>query len=136
MAFTYVVWNPRLAVGNSVIDYDHQMLINLTNEACARVLAGDASAEEITLVFDRLVEYAHRHFAREEELFRKAEKYPAEAKQRHVTIHRELERLLGEIAVKLTHDPSLIALPAFSLFLQNWLIQHIQKYDFGYRHLL
>ena len=83
-------WSPNLSVGVEFMDNDHKQLMVLINELHDAI--GSASAAEIvTEKMDKLIDFAQRHFTREE---KEMEKNQYHWFEHHKRIH---EALIEEI---------------------------------------
>ena len=123
-----IVWKDEYCVGHSIIDYDHQTLVNITNELFNCVEAG-LSAEEISTTIKYLINYVELHFKREETLFLESA-YPDS--KAHMAKHREIEQVVRGIAAQYTADPTAINIDEVLAFLKKWLIKHIMHTDRTY----
>lgn len=128
-----IQWNDAWRVGNSAIDYDHQMLVNITNQLWDLKQQPRVRNADISRVLGQLVDYVKRHFEREEEIFM-ASDYPH--KKAHQAMHRELTKVVEDIAVVFNRDPDLLNLDEIMNFLKRWLMDHIAKHDMGYRDFI
>ena len=121
-------WSKALEVGHPVIDYDHQMLVNIANDlhhAVQTQQGHDAIAQSVK----RLVQYIETHFAREEELFSNT-RYPNVEK--HTKNHRDIENMVREFLTAFETDPASVDMNKLLNFMKEWLIKHIGKLDKGY----
>ncbi|MGB0681632.1 MAG: bacteriohemerythrin [Magnetovibrionaceae bacterium] len=123
-----IKWRDEYATGNSVIDFDHKMLINMINDLESRIACG-AKRKEIAHVFDQLASYVDKHFAREEGIFMPTE-YPY--KEEHLSKHQEITKTVGDIVTLYKKSPKEVDLQKVLAFLMTWLNQHILKTDMGY----
>lgn len=64
-----IEWSDDFLIGHSAIDYDHQMLVNITNQVYDMKNAPKISNQQIGQCMKQLVDYVERHFRREEEIF-------------------------------------------------------------------
>jgi hemerythrin len=117
-------WRDQLSVGNDLIDADHKYLIELINRAEAS-MKGMNRAELVT-VLDELGHYGQTHFEREE-MIAKAVGYP-QFDQLH-DAHTQLVASLGKVKTELGDSWSEEAQIQFTVFLRDWLIQHVIKED-------
>jgi hemerythrin len=124
----FIEWKDEYLIGNPLIDYDHQTLVNLTNELYERVRAGEGQAR-IADTIRCLIEYVERHFAREEEIFRATDYPDADA---HAEKHRQIEKTVRDIAARYQTDPGAIDADEVLAFLQKWLTNHILRTDRTY----
>jgi len=125
-----IEWNDAWRVGHSAIDYDHQMLVNITNQLWDLKESSSIKPAEVKRILDQLVDYVKRHFAREEAIFM-ASDYPY--KDSHKAMHRDLTKVVEDIATVYERDPDLLDLDEIMDFLRRWLMDHIAKHDMGYR---
>ncbi|MBC8269029.1 MAG: hemerythrin family protein [Rhodospirillaceae bacterium] len=128
MSAMHIQWKDEYCVGNALIDYDHQTLVNITNELFACVDKG-LSTEEISTVIKYLINYVELHFQREESLFQESD-YPDG--QAHMKKHREIEQVVRGISDQYAADPDAINIDDVMKFLKNWLINHIMRTDRSY----
>ncbi len=83
-------WTEDLAVGNSLIDEDHQNLFDLLERLHQDMSTGQINQETQSIV-DSLRDYTESHFSREEEFMRKIN-YP------HYATHKaEHDRFVSEV---------------------------------------
>lgn len=125
-----IQWNDAWRVGNPAIDYDHQMLVNITNQLWDLKQMPRVKNADIARVLDQLVEYVKRHFAREEAIFRNSD-YPL--KDSHIAMHRELTKVVEDLSAVFRREPDCLNLDEIMDFLKRWLMDHIVKHDMGYR---
>ncbi len=117
-------WTDDLAVGNAMIDEDHQQLVFLVNRFDDAIVSGADSTVRGNLL-DELVSCTVAHFIREERLMQRI-KYP------EFTFHKsQHDGLLSDIA-KLQRSFRSGELPLSertSAFLCEWLSRHIRTSD-------
>jgi hemerythrin-like metal-binding protein len=123
-----IKWQEDYSTGIDIIDFDHKNLFNIFK------LLGDAIDEEqgdeiIEQTIGHLISYAERHFKREEGMFFNADYENADA---HCEKHRELEKVVHDIAHRFKNDRSSVNPPEILKFVENWLVQHILVADMGY----
>ena len=121
-------WSKALAIGHPIIDYDHQMLVNIANDLDYAVQSG-AGNEAVGQSLERLIQYVESHFKREEELFL-ASGYPFKAK--HQQNHRDIEKLVRGFQAAFAADPASVDMDKLLNFFREWLFKHIGKLDRGY----
>jgi len=121
-------WSKALEIGHPVIDYDHQMLVNIANDLHHAVQTNQGH-EAIAQSLKRLVQYIETHFAREEELFSNT-RYPNVEK--HKKNHRDIENLVRGFLTAHETDPASVDMNKLLNFMKEWLIKHIGKLDKGY----
>jgi hemerythrin-like metal-binding protein len=122
-------WNDALATGVARIDQQHQMLINLLNDAnqCFRK-SKDAQAQ--VKVMEDLIGYTTYHFDSEEELMEAGgygDRLPDEEK-RHVREHRAFAKAVSDYQLALRQGKPIDYEMLFG-FLNNWLINHVMNTD-------
>ena len=128
-----IQWNDAWRVGNAAIDYDHQMLVNITNQLWDLKEQSRVTHADVSRILGQLVDYVKRHFKREEEIFM-ASDYPLKAS--HKAMHAELTKVVEDIAKVYDKDPELLDLDEIMDFLKRWLMDHIVKHDMGYREYI
>jgi len=121
-------WSDALMIGHPIIDYDHQMLVNICNELHHAVKFNQGDAE-VKQSLGRLVQYVETHFRREEALFMDSN-YPH--KEKHLKNHRDIEKLMRGFQTAYEHDPASVDLDKLLNFLKEWLVKHIGKLDKSY----
>lgn len=127
--YDVIVWNDQLVTGISTIDEQHQILINLFNEANAK-LAANNSSEFLEQITRDLLSYALYHFETEEELMQKYNY--AEDKSEDVDSHIQQHRSFSTKVVDIHNDIKagiLISREDLLSFLSSWLINHILNTD-------
>ena len=116
-------WSAAMSVGNSVIDADHKMFLDLVNLLI--LLDGDPDDLVIESAIGILEEYVQGHFYREEKAMKLMgyEDYVA-----HRLIHEQFKVTLGEIA-KSYREGTKSAADGLPQLVGNWLTDHIQNDD-------
>ena len=125
----FIQWTDDYLIGHKVIDYDHQMLVAMTNELFVRVTSGTHTDEEIAQAIAALVDYVKRHFAREEAIFLETD-YPD--KGMHLKKHEEITKTVMDISAAYKADPKSINVNEVMEFLRVWLTNHIMRTDQTY----
>ncbi|EKV32081.1 Hemerythrin [Caenispirillum salinarum AK4] len=128
-----IQWTDDFLIGHTAIDYDHQMLVNITNQVYDMKNAPKVSNAQIGQCMKQLVDYVERHFRREEEIFG-ATDYPLT--DSHKKMHRDLEKVAREIYDLYRREPDLLNFGEVTEFLKRWLLDHILKHDMGYKPYL
>jgi len=123
-----IQWSKALEVGHPIIDYDHQMLVNIANDL-HHAVGLEQSDEIVAGGLRRLVQYIETHFAREEALFSDT-RYPHIEK--HKQNHRDIESLVRGFLVAFETNPQTVDLEKLLSFLKEWLVKHIGKLDKGF----
>ena len=125
----FIEWKDEYMIGHKLIDFDHQMLVHMTNELFVRVESNSETDDEVAQALAALVEYVKRHFAREEDIFLGTE-YPG--KHEHLRKHREITKTVSDIAAAYKADPSSINMDEVMEFLRVWLTNHFLRTDQSY----
>lgn len=125
----FIAWNPAWNVGHPVIDFDHQMLVTITNQLMALPERYDAGKDDIDTMFGHLVQYTKTHFAREEAMFSATDYPDAEA---HKEMHRALTKTIEDIAHMHAVQGDVLTFGEIGDFLRRWLTNHIARHDRGY----
>lgn len=123
----YFDWNPSYSVKVSSCDAEHKKLFALINDLYEAMRVGKGSTV-IGKVLDELQGYTVYHFTAEEELMVRAG-YPE--LQAHRKQHQEFVARVGQFKQELTEGATGQAVAA-SEFLNNWLVNHIQRTDKEY----
>lgn len=121
------VWGEDFLTGIASVDTQHHGLVELFNELSEALMTGhDLDAGEAYLVFQRLLNYAERHFREEEELMRRSG-LDTRHMRAHADLHHEfVEQLRGMWSAK---DTMSHAAEVFLSFLTSWLGLHILGID-------
>lgn len=123
----FVAWNDAYSVGIEVIDNDHKKLLNLINNLQTAVYYPTGEAFERQALKD-LVDYTKYHFAREEEMMRK-HSFPGY--EPHKKQHDEMIAKVGGFMDDYEKDRE-STIDELTLFLKNWLLNHINGTDQQY----
>lgn len=127
--YDLIVWNDALVTGIDIIDEQHQILINLFNEANTKLTANN-NADFLEQITRDLLSYALYHFETEEELM---QKYGySEEKTGDIERHIRQHRSFSAKAVAVHNDIKagiLISREDLLAFLNSWLINHILNTD-------
>lgn len=119
-----VEWNEEYSVGNKDMDEQHKALFAMVNEFFQQ-----ESKQAAIIIFDSLATYIDLHFESEENLLKQIN-YPTTAE--HIKQHGELRKSFNGLRKKLD-DYSIDIQHKISIFLYNWLAQHILKADMEYK---
>ncbi|MDO9267711.1 MAG: bacteriohemerythrin [Methylobacter sp.] len=125
--YDVIVWNDKLVTGIGKIDEQHQILVNLFNEANIKLTTNNNAKfmEEITR---NLLSYALYHFETEEGLMRKYD-YIEDA-DAHIRQHRSFSAKVVAVHNDIKTG-ILISREDLLSFLNSWLINHILNTDKG-----
>ncbi|MGO9434505.1 MAG: bacteriohemerythrin [Terracidiphilus sp.] len=125
---TLLNWDEKLSVGVRSIDEQHKVLVDTLNELHNALMKGETRNSTGPLLRN-LLAYTRIHDTAEELMLANVN-YP-ELKQ-HQLLHRELlDMLQGYLASFERGDVAINV--DFLFFLRNWLTNHIQNVDGGYR---
>jgi hemerythrin len=124
-----IAWSEAFSVGNPLLDSDHRILIDLTQQLFDATDTGQ-SRDVVRSVLSALSEYAEHHFHREEAMMA-ACGYPDIAV--HKAEHRRLEGQVRDIRDRhLAGERGALDEQVLE-FLKKWLTEHIQVTDNSYR---
>lgn len=117
-----LIWSDALKVGVDAIDKDHQVLINILNKVVRRS-ADDVDVDDI---INKLMDYTHYHFDREEVLMKVCNYRDLEI---HQEIHKELIAEVNSHAQTWARDRSQENFVQLRHFFKDWLFDHILEKD-------
>ncbi len=126
VSYEPIVWNETLMTGVAVIDEQHQILVNMLNDANAQ-LTGNVSRDALEKIVRDLMSYALYHFDTEEELMVE-EDYAVTDREQHFGEHRDFSKTVADVQSGLAQG-KLITREELLGFLNGWLINHILKTD-------
>ncbi|MGZ8173199.1 MULTISPECIES: bacteriohemerythrin [Methylobacter] len=123
--YDLIVWHDKLVTGIGKIDEQHQILVNLLNEANIR-LTPNNNAKFLEEITRNLLSYALYHFETEEGLM---QKYGyIEDSDAHIRQHRSFSAKV--VAVRNDIKTGIpISREDLLSFLNSWLINHILNTD-------
>ena len=98
-------------------------------ESLSKAIREGRGHKVIGKIISDLIAYIERHFKREEDLFKKAKFNDADA---HCQKHREIEKVVRDIANRYLVDTKSVDSHEFLMFLEKWLVQHIMRSDMEY----
>lgn len=126
----FVVWKDEYSVGIESLDYDHKKLLTLINQLQTAVhyQTGELFEKEL---LDEVVAYTKYHFDREEKMMEETGYPDMDAhKKGHREMIAKVDTFLNSYE-KEGHE----ALEEVSLYLKDWLVQHINGTDQEYSRL-
>ena len=126
-----IQWSDQLSIGIDSVDKQHKVLINLLNKLNDAIAEGNADLI-LTEIFDGLSAYTVKHFAYEEELFKKYGYSGAEA---HKHEHAELIKKVKNLRQKMDEGDSMVNVEVLD-FLKEWLTYHILISDKAFASFL
>jgi hemerythrin-like metal-binding protein len=119
---TLLNWTSALETGQTQIDSEHRVLVDLLNRIHALYLDGDPA--DVLEVLHELERYTEYHFAHEEALMAE---YDYEFTDIHKAEHRQFCADVRDYIRDFVNGR--VAVPAISLFMQRWLLRHIAGSD-------
>ena len=122
---TMIEWNDGLSVGVDILDDDHKNLLKIINNL-SQALDKNQQLDVILSIFDELEEYTLVHFKREESFLKKCNyKNYDDHKQQHQTFADKIP----ELKEKLLDIHDTISAQDISIYLTDWLLEHIISED-------
>ena len=126
----FFTWNESYSVKVARMDEQHKKLFSLLDELGNAMLSGTVR-ETFGRILRGLAEYAKTHFAQEEQLMKQ---YAYPGYDRHKKLHEEF---IKQVEGFQKEFESGVALPIkASVFLRDWLSNHILKVDQQYSAFL
>ena len=119
----FAEWRDEFRIGVDDIDEQHRTLFAIVN-GLAEVVCSRSEPDRLSALFRQLEEYAVRHF-RDEEMLMAASGYPGLAK--HRANHSAFVQVVAD--TKARHEAGTPPGLEILLFLNAWLIEHIQRED-------
>jgi len=121
-------WSSEFETGIKAIDSDHQLLFEEIKELAVALVKKD-SETAVDQAIKCLENYVHEHFSREE-TFMLSAGYPKV--EEHIRSHRALTRKVALLR-RLNRDDTVEIDPVkLTVFLSDWLSNHILKTDMAY----
>lgn len=120
-------WNDRYLIGIAQIDTHHQHLFFLVNRTYDDFI-NKVPRENLSILFDELIDYATYHFSMEEHWMRESS-YPSLSL--HQREHALFAQRVTEMQTSFHSGDQHLTLEALS-FLHNWLTTHILQSDGEY----
>ena len=117
-------WNEAMSVGVEELDGQHQQLIRLINEAYEAMQMHDE--HRMTVLIDKMRDYAVTHFSTEEEYLKK---YGVPEFDSHKFQHAKFNDAVKDFREKLDSKTNLSKI---FVFLSRWLATHIMEIDMQY----
>jgi len=121
-------WDDGMSVGVEAIDNDHKNLLALVNKINNAINNGGTDVI-IGEIFQKLEDYAKQHFSREEALL---EQCHYDDLENHKKQHQTFIDKIPALKDKLLNTDSIGVAQEVSLFLTNWLMNHIVVDDMSY----
>ena len=125
-------WGPKLSVGITAFDTEHQRLVTMVNDLFDAVNAGKGK-DRLGPILDLLIGYTVTHFQHEEREMKRLG-YPAFDK--HKAEHDALTQQVSDVQRKFASGATAALSIEVMNFLKNWLIKHIMGTDKSYTAFL
>jgi len=126
-----IVWSKAYEIGHDLIDQQHQTLVNMINEL-NRIVAGQGSRADTAIILSKLVNYTVFHFGAEEEIFKNSDYPDTDA---HIEKHEDLVQKITEFQEAFENNEADVSDELLE-FLTDWLTNHIQGTDRGYKEYI
>jgi hemerythrin len=124
-------WKPEYSVGNEEMDKQHKRIFDICRRVHDLPLVNTAqSISTAHELLDEAAQFARTHFHSEEYLLRKFNYVDL---KNHLEEHRQFEETLSNLLFDAIDGK--ISAREFSLFLSNWLKDHIIETDMKYKSL-
>lgn len=120
-----IIWNNGMNLGVKAIDDDHKRLLDTINELYDAINSNNEK-NVLNKIFDTLEEYIKEHFTREENLMRECD---YERLDEHIKQHEKFKRKIPKLRAKLLTTDEYITAQEVSIYLTDWLINHILSED-------
>lgn len=127
----FVAWTDELSIGIGEIDGQHKKLVAMINDLNDAV-AGGKAAQTVKAVLDGLSDYTVTHFGNEENYFRKFDYPEYEA---HKALHDRFVAKVTKAREDMASGRAMVSRD-ITIFLKEWLIEHIMKTDRRYAPFL
>ncbi len=127
------IWDKRFETGIDSVDKQHQLLVDLVNQAGDILLEGKAEEKELHELFGQLSDYAVYHFNEEESLMS-----VSQLDARHVSAHKIQHAEFLKQVTLMWNNRHIAKNPAAMLhgFLSSWLTVHILGQDLEMARIL
>lgn len=121
------MWKDEYSVGIREIDDQHKYFIELLNDLY-NAISANKGRQELKDLFEKLSDYAERHFATEEEYF---DKFNYEGAAEHKLKHQEMRDEIKKIKNQESGN-EIDFYGNIVYFLKGWLEDHLEKMDQKY----
>ncbi len=123
-----IEWEDKYSVGISIIDEEHKIFIDIINKVIVAKEHRNNRKDMLLGILNKMNEYAQKHFKTEETYM---EKFEYSDYLFHKNKHQEFSLTILSYRIKLTNGNYQIV-NEILIFLQRWLIKHIQNTDKKY----
>ena len=131
--WTTIEWTTEMSVGLVELDDDHKGLIAIINRLGDSLDGDERSRAALGPAFRALRQYMRVHFAREEEAMRAA---GYAAFDDHRGRHKAFIEEIGDMAERFEAGSERDVLEDLTVYLRDWLINHILVEDMAYKPYL
>ena len=128
---TLLSWTGEYAIGNDLIDDEHQELFRLIN-AFHDTWIERRDQRAIAPLLNQLIAYAEMHFQHEEAIMRDAG-FPKLAE--HHEIHAAMVETVFALRLSFEQASSRLEMDTLK-FVKSWLLEHIIRNDYLFRDFL
>ena len=127
-----MVWDESLAVGNEIIDRQHQQLFNIATQLetlFEEYTETDYNYDEIIRILVKLHLYTMKHFEAEEKIL-EAIKFPG--LEKHKKEHQQFINFLNRVKTEEIENDRYQTLLDLLAFVVNWIMSHVKGTDSAY----
>jgi len=128
-----IEWRDEMSVGIAQLDDDHKGLIAIINRLGEANSGDERDKSALSPAFRALRQYMKVHFAREEEAMRAAH-YPG--LESHRPQHADFIEEINDMASRFEAGNETELLDDLTVYLRDWLINHIMLEDMEYKPYL
>ena len=125
--FLRLVWKREYECGNTIIDYQHRLMVSDANRLLAAMLE-NAPKKQITPLINKLLAHIQQHFDEEESIL---EKMGYRETEEHAMIHRQLIAKAVRLSVRFEEN-KLDFSEIFNFLASDVVIEHMLKTDRKY----
>jgi len=122
-----IKWKDEYSVGIKEIDEQHKYFITLLNDL-NNAVCSSKDRHELDTLFQKLAEYAERHFATEEKYF---DEFNYDGAAEHKLKHQEMRDSIKKIENQKSGN-EIDFYGNIVYFLKDWLEDHLEKMDQEY----
>ena len=124
-------WSNQYAIGDDVIDTEHEELFRLINDFHNRWMEAH-DRQHIARVFNQLVAYAEMHFRHEETIM---ETHGFPKLEEHKALHEHMVETIFNLHRAYMEESLNIEVSTMK-FVKAWLLEHILENDYRFRDFL
>lgn len=124
-----IEWSERFETQIELVDTQHQRLCALLNRLADRFTNGSPSEDEVAQALQELLDYAHQHFADEEEMMKSYQMDPHYLAIHHME-HNSFIYDLSRLQLHINVDENEVqTAEKLVRFITSWLVYHILGVD-------